>query len=228
MGDSKLKIHNLATHSDVCIWRQAAVFDNCVDDPMNHGLIGTLDPESNEGMVWLGWHLEGEAKLLHFSFRKNPATKELVGTGFLTQLRQFCIAFINKDQLWTELQGMEWTHNSSPRPVQEIPNKIKQMQLLLPTISNWESHHQLLERMYPPLLAAVRPFLYDSMELKELLQQCEIHDTMQYTKKQPDKSYYKHGSKLRLPQQTHHTSCNPSSSTKPHCQAKSDQKPTNA
>lgn len=51
---------------------------------------------------------------------------------------------------------------------------------------------------------------------------------MQYTKKQADKSYAKNASKLRLVQQTHHTSCNPSSSTKHHFQAKSDQKPTKA
>ena len=67
-GDSKLKIPKLEKHSGVGKCRQAAVFDNWVDNAMDQLLNGNLDPESNVGMVWLGWHLEGVAKILHSSF----------------------------------------------------------------------------------------------------------------------------------------------------------------
>ena len=64
-GDSKVKIRKLEKNSGMGKWRQAAVFDNWVDDAMDQLLIGNLHPESNVAMVWLGWHLEGEANILH-------------------------------------------------------------------------------------------------------------------------------------------------------------------
>ena len=145
---------------------------------MDQLLIRNLDPESNVAKVWLGWHLEGEAKILHCSFRKNPATKDLGVTHFLIELRQICITFINKDQRWTEIQAIKQTHNGRSGPIQQVANKIKQMHILLPKISDWQCYHQLLEVIDTPLVAAVRPFINDSMEWKEWIQQCEIHDSV--------------------------------------------------
>ena len=63
---------------------------------MKQVLIRNLDTESHVAMVWLVWHLEGEAKVLYSIFRKNPAYKHLIVTRLLTELRQFSIPFINK------------------------------------------------------------------------------------------------------------------------------------
>ena len=102
------------------------------------------------------------------------------------------------------------------------------MQILLPKISDWECYYQLLEAMDPPLLAGVRPCINDSMEWKELNQQCEIHDSVHHTKKLPQISFSKNGQKLYPQQQTHHTSSYLRSSSKPCYQSKVYQKPQNA
>ena len=85
---------------------------------MDQVLLGNRDTESNVAMVCLGWHLEGEAMILHSSFRKNPAIKDIGITPLLIELRQFYIPFINKDQLQTEFQANEQTHNGRARPIQ--------------------------------------------------------------------------------------------------------------
>lgn len=117
MGASKVNIHKLEKHSGVGEWRQATVFNNWLDDAMDQLHIANLDPGSNVGNVWLGWHLEEEAKILHSTFKKNPATKDLGVTHFLTELRQFCIPFINEDQLWTEFQAIKQTHEGRSMPI---------------------------------------------------------------------------------------------------------------
>jgi len=49
-------------------------------------------------------------------------------------------------------------------PVQDIANKIKQYQVQLPWISNWQCYHELLEAIDAPLLQAVRSFINEDME----------------------------------------------------------------
>jgi len=61
-------------------------------------------------------------------------------------------------------------------PIQDIANKIKQYQMQLPRISNWQYYHQILEAMDAPLLQAVQPFINEDIEWEKLIEQCEIHD----------------------------------------------------
>ena len=68
---------------------------------MDQLLIGNLDLKLNVAIVCLGWHLEGEALILHSSFRQYPATIDLAVIPVLTELRQLRIPFINTDQLGT-------------------------------------------------------------------------------------------------------------------------------
>ena len=196
IGGSKRKITMLENNTSVGKCRQAAVFARGVDDAIDPLLIGNLDSESTVAKVWLGWHLEVDAKILHSSFRKHTATMDLVVIPFLTELVQFCIPFINKDKLWTDVQAIKHTHNGRSRPIQQVANMIKQMQILLPNISTWQCYHQLLEAIDPPLLAAVRPVVNDSMEWKELIQQYDIHDSVPHTQKQSYKSSSKHAQKV--------------------------------
>jgi len=100
--------------------------------------VGELDPEDRSAMIWLGWHLEGEAKILHASYRKNPETKNNTVPEFPKVLRKFCVPFINDDKLWTEFQAIRQTQNGRTKPIQQVANKIKQLQILLPKISNWQ------------------------------------------------------------------------------------------
>ena len=53
------------------------------------------------------------------------------------------------------------------------------MHILLSKITNWQSYFQLLDAIDPPLLATVRPSINKSMEWKELIQQCGLHDSVQ-------------------------------------------------
>jgi len=57
-------------------------------------------------MIWLGYHLEGEAKILYASYRKNPETKDSIVPEFLKVCRKFCVPFISDDKLWTEFQAI--------------------------------------------------------------------------------------------------------------------------
>jgi len=52
--------------------------------------VGKLDPEDTSAMIWLGWHLEGEAKILHTYYRKNPESKDSTVPEFLKVVRRFC------------------------------------------------------------------------------------------------------------------------------------------
>ena len=61
-----------------------------------------LDPEARQAMIWLGWHLEGEAKILHSFYRKNPEIKDSTVPEFLKVLRKFYVLFISNDKLWTK------------------------------------------------------------------------------------------------------------------------------
>jgi len=68
--------------------------------------------------------------------------------------------------------------NGRTLPIQDIANKIKQYQMQLPRISNWQCYHQLLEAMDAPLLQAVRPFINEDMHWEKLIEQCEILDSV--------------------------------------------------
>jgi len=71
-GSSKLKAPKLEKNSGSGKWKEAAIFNNWVNDAMDILEVGELDPEARQAMIWLGWHLEREAKILHASHRKNP------------------------------------------------------------------------------------------------------------------------------------------------------------
>ena len=74
-GSSKLKGAKLEINSGSGKWKEAAIFDNWVNDAMDILEVGELDPEDRSTMIWLGSHPEGEAKILHASHRKDPETK---------------------------------------------------------------------------------------------------------------------------------------------------------
>ena len=100
--------------------------------------VGELDPEDRSAMIWLGWHPEGEAKILHASYKKNPETKNNTVPEFLKVRRKFCVPFISDYKLWTAFQAIRQTQNSRTKPIQQVANKIKQLQILLPKISDWQ------------------------------------------------------------------------------------------
>ena len=64
-------------------WKESAIFDNWVNDAMDIQEVGELDPEDRSAIIWLDWHLEGEAKILHASYRKDPETKNNTVPEFL-------------------------------------------------------------------------------------------------------------------------------------------------
>lgn len=97
-----------------------------------------------------------------------------------------------------------------------------------PWCSDPQCYHQLLEVRDLRLLAVVRPLIGDSMRWKFLIHQCEIYDSMQCTATHPHTSSTKIARKISLPQQTHYTFSNPSSSFKTPHQSKLHQEPENA
>jgi len=123
-GSSKLKAPKLEKNSGSGKWQKAAIFDNWVNDAMYILEVGELEPEDRSAMIWLGSHLEGEAKILHASYRKNPETKNNIVPEFLKVLRKFCVPFISDDKLWTEFQAIRQTQNGRTKPIQQVANKI--------------------------------------------------------------------------------------------------------
>jgi len=124
-GSSKLKAPKLEKNNGSGKWKEAAIFDNWVNDAIDILEVGELDPEDRSAMIWLGSHLEGEAKILHASYRKNPETKNNTVPEFLKVLRKFCIPFISNDKLWTEFQAIRQIQNGRTKPIQQVANKIK-------------------------------------------------------------------------------------------------------
>jgi len=116
--------------------------------------------------------------MLHIQFRANEDTKHLGVEEFLKALRQYCIPFTSRETLWNEFQAICQTHNGRTLPIQDIVNKIKQYQMQLPRISNWQCYHQLLEAMDALLLQAIQPFINEDMEWHKLIEQYEIHDSV--------------------------------------------------
>jgi len=108
-GSSKLKAPKLEKNSGNGKWKEAAIFDNWVNDAIDIVEVGELDPKARQAMIWLGWHLEGEAKILHASYRKNPETKDSTVPEFLKVLRKFCVPLISDDKLWTKFQAIRQT-----------------------------------------------------------------------------------------------------------------------
>jgi len=98
--------------------------DNWVNDAMDILEVGELDPEARQAMIWLGWHLQGEANILHASYRKNPETKNDIVLEFLKVLRKFCVPFISDNKLWTKFQAIRQTQNGRTNPIQQVVNKI--------------------------------------------------------------------------------------------------------
>jgi len=121
-------------------------------------------------MIWVGMHLKDSTKMLHMQFRANKDTKHLGVEEFLKALRQYCIPFTSKETLWNEFQAIRQMLNGRTLPIQDIANKIKQYQMQLPRISNWQYYHQLLKAMDAPLLQAVRLFINKDMEWDKLIE----------------------------------------------------------
>jgi len=95
---------------------------------------------------------------------------------FLKVLRKFCVLFISDDKLWTKFQAIRQTQNGRTKPIQQVANKIKQLQILLPKISDWQCYNQLLEAMDPALLQEVRTNINDEMEWNDLIEFCSKHN----------------------------------------------------
>ena len=177
-GSSKLKAPKLEKHSSSGKWKEADIFDNWINNAIDILKVGELDPEDRSAMIWLGSHLEGEAKILHASYRKNPETKNNTVPEFLKVLRKFCVFFISNDKLWTKFQAIRQTQNGRTKPIQQVANKIKQLQILLPKISDWQCYNQLLEAMDPALLQEVRANINDEIEWDDLIEFCSKHDSV--------------------------------------------------
>jgi len=161
-------------------------------------------------MIWLGWHLEGEAKILHASYRKNPETKNNTVPEFLKVLRKFCVPFISDDKLWIGFQAIRQTQNGRTKPIHQVANKIKQQQILLPKINDWQCYNQLLEAMDPALLQEVRANINDEMEWDDLIECCSKHDSVIHKHTSIKKDYKsKNGQKMRQQIHTPQASSNP-------------------
>jgi len=172
--------------------------------------VGDLDPEARQAMIWLGLHLEGEAKILHASYRKNPQTKDSTVLEFLKVLRKFCVPFISDGKLWTEFQAIRQTQNGRTKPIQQVANKIKQLQILLPKVSDWQCYNQLLEAMDPVLLQEVKANINDKMECDDLIEFCSKHDSVIHKHTSIKKDHKsKTGEKMHQQNHTHQTSSNP-------------------
>jgi len=172
--------------------------------------VGELDLEARQAMIWLGWHLEGEAKILHACYRKDPETKNGTVPEFLKVLRKFYVPFISDNKLWTDFQAIWQTQNGRTKPIQQVANKINQLQILLPKISDWQCYNQLLEAINPALLQEVRANINDEMELNDLIKFCSKHDSVIYKHTSIKKHHkLKNGQIMRQQNHTPQASSNP-------------------
>jgi len=172
-------------------------------------------------------HLKDGTKMLHMQFKAHEDTKHMGVEEFLKALRQYCIPFTSKETLWNEFQAIRQTLNGRTLPIQDIANNIKQYQVQLLRISNWQCYHQLLEAMDAPLLQAVRPFINEDMEWDPLIEQCEIHDSVRRINKHSSYNSSRLHQKPR-PQSKPYNNATPSSNSysKPNHRFDRNRKPT--
>jgi len=88
------------------------------------------------------------------------------------------VPFLSEYKLWNEFQAIRETQNGRTMPIQQVANKIKQLQILLTKISDWQYYNQLLEAMDPALLQEVRANINDKMEWDDLIEFCSKHDSV--------------------------------------------------
>jgi len=91
-----------------------------------------------------------------------------------------------------------------------VANKIKQLQILLPKISDWQYYNQLLEAIDPALLQELRANINDEMEWNDFIEFCSKHDSVIYKYTSIKKDHKsKNGQRLREQNHTPQASSNP-------------------
>jgi len=83
-----------------------------------------------------------------------------------------------------------------------VANKIKQLQILLLKIRDWQCYNQLLEAMDPSLLQEVRANINDKLEWNDLIEFCSKYDSVIH-KHTCIKKDYKSRNGQRIHQQNH-------------------------
>jgi len=79
-----------------------------------------------------------------------------------------------------------------------VANKIKQRQILLPKVSDWQCYNQLLEAIDPALLQEVRANINDEMEWDDLIEFCSNHESVIHKHTSITKDHKsKNGQKMR-------------------------------
>jgi len=228
LGSSGLKLPKLATNDGRGIYKTAAIFAAWVRDLRDYLELAEMDLESNYTMIWVGMYLNDSTKMLYMQFRANAHTKYLGVEEFLQALRQYCIPFTSKETLWNEFQAICQTINGRTLPIQDIANKIKQYQMQLSRISNWQCYHQLLEAMDAPLLQAVRPFINTDIDWEKLIEQYEIHDSVRKINKHSTHSSSKPHQRPHLQSKPYTPMVPSNSSFKPNHRFDRNRKPTSS
>ena len=106
VGKGKLQPPKLEKNDGTGKYRKTAGFENWENDLKDMLKVGEQDPKAEDTIICLGWHLEGVAKILHASFRRNPATHQLCRDDFLETFRKYCICLTNKNTMWTGFQAV--------------------------------------------------------------------------------------------------------------------------
>ena len=97
-----------------------------------------------------------------------------------------CIPSIYQQELWDEFQNIRQTMQGRYTPIHLLTNKIKQMQILMPNITNWQYYQKLIEAMDSSLYERVGPFINESISWREIVEQCENFETRSRRKPQQD------------------------------------------
>ena len=119
-------------------WHKAAIFDEWVSDALELIDYQKMNRDGIDAMIWLGWHLKGDAKNLYRQWRRDPDTANIGLNQFLPALREMCIPSTYQQELWDEFQNIRQTMQGRYTPIHLHANKIKQMQILIPNITNWQ------------------------------------------------------------------------------------------
>jgi len=91
-----------------------------------------------------------------------------------------------------------------------MANKIKQLQILLPKISDWQYYNQLLDPMDPALLQEVIANINDEMEWDDLIEFCSKYDSVIHKHTSTKKDHKsKNGQKMCQRNPTPQASSNP-------------------
>ena len=159
-----------------------------------------MDPKA---IIRIGFYLEGKASEFHNRWRQQNKSNKGV-KAFLQDLRKWVIPRNYEHNLWSKFHQIKQRTGTIVRPIEEVLQDLDMAQIRLPTITQEQIFHQLIDAMDTELRSRVRPHInikqswertkdlvceYDASIHEERLEQHNRRNTYQASQPRPQSQH---------------------------------------